>query len=161
MFRETWFGSFWRVFGPMDFHDFRVCDFALFYCGVWMSLVFWGGLKGWNVDPRAGCKAKVVNQDSTSWGPHFGGSARTKIMKFHDFKNATAHCRVLIISCCWGAICEVQLCIFINKPVDVCKNLNSNIGHTIAGHAPSRSAFNFAYKSLLILNISTRGTDSC
>ena len=35
MFRETWFGSFWRVFGPMDFHDFRVCDFALFYSGFW------------------------------------------------------------------------------------------------------------------------------
>jgi len=31
-----------------------------------MSLVFGGGLKGWNFDPRGGFKAKVDNQDSTS-----------------------------------------------------------------------------------------------
>ncbi len=139
MFRETWFGSFWRVFGPMDVHDFRVCDFALFYCVFWMNLVCWGGLKGWNCDPRGGFKAKVDNQDSTSWGPHFGGSASTKIMKFHDFKNAVAHCRVLIISCFWGAIVEVQWCIFIKKTVDVCKNLNSNIAKHWAHHRWTRS----------------------
>ncbi len=88
MFRETWFGNFWRVFGPMDSHDFRVCDFALFYFGFWMSLVFWGRLKGWNCDPRGGFKAKVNIEDATSWGLHFGGSARAKIMKCHGFKNA-------------------------------------------------------------------------
>ncbi len=88
MFRETWFGGFWRVSGPMDFHDFRVCDFASFYCGFWMALVFWGGLKGLNFTPRGGFKAKVDNQDSTYWGLHFGGSARAQIMKFHGFKNA-------------------------------------------------------------------------
>ncbi len=156
MFRETWFGSFWRVFGPMDFHDCRVCDFALFYWGFWMGLVFWGGLKGWNFDPRGGFKSKVDNQDSMSWGSHFGGSARTKIMKFHDFKNAFAHCRFLIISCFWGAIVEVQLYIFIKKSSRRAKTwipTLPNIGHTIAGHAPSRSAFNFAYRSLLILTI--------
>ncbi len=89
MFRETWFGGFWRVSGPMDFHDCRVCDFALFYCGFWMGLVFRGGLKGWNVDPRWAFKGKVDTQDSTSWGHHFGGSARTKIMKFHAFDFAS------------------------------------------------------------------------
>ena len=47
-------GAFERVFGPMDFHDCRVCDFALFYCGFLMVLVCLGGLKGWNVDPRGG-----------------------------------------------------------------------------------------------------------
>ena len=105
----------------MDFHDFRVCDFALFYCGVWMVLVFWGGLKGWNFDPRGGFKAKVDNQDSTSWGLHFGGSARAKIMKFHGFKNALFSLLILTVWCFWGAIWMVLHCIFIEKPLDVCQ----------------------------------------
>ena len=42
----------------MDFHDFRVCVFALFYYGFWMVLVFLGGLKGWNFDPRGVLKQK-------------------------------------------------------------------------------------------------------
>ena len=85
MFRETWCGSFWRVFGPMDSHDFRVCDFAWFYYVFWMILVCWGGLKGWNVDPRGGFKAKVDNQDSTSWWLHFGGFGWCRIA--FSFKN--------------------------------------------------------------------------
>ena len=99
MFRESWFWSCWRVFGPIDFHDFRVCDFALFYCGFWMIVVFWGGLKGWNFDPRWVFKGQVDTQDSTSWGPHFGGSARTKIMKFHAFDFASFSLLKLISPC--------------------------------------------------------------
>ena len=113
MFRETWFGSFWRVFGPMDVHDFRVCDFAVFYCGVWMSLVCWGGLKGWNVDPRRGFKAKVDNQDSTSWGSHFGGSARTKNHEISWFEKCfcplTFFNNFMLLRCnCWGQIVHVH-----------------------------------------------------
>ncbi len=121
MFRETWFGSVWRVFGPMDFHDFRVCHFALFYWVVLMVLVFWGGLKGWNCDPRGVFKAKVDNQDSTSWGLHFGGSARAKIMKLHGFKNAVFSLLILTSWCFWGAIWMVLHCMCIKKPLDVCK----------------------------------------
>ncbi len=86
-----------------------------------MSFVFLGGMKWWNVDPRGGFKAKVDNQDSTSWGLHFGGSARAKIMKLHGFKNALFSLLILTIWCFWGAIWMVLHCIFIKKPVDVCK----------------------------------------
>ncbi len=29
---ESWFSTFWRAFGPIDFYDFRACGFAWFYC---------------------------------------------------------------------------------------------------------------------------------
>ncbi len=136
MFRETWFGSFWRVLGPMGFHDFRVCDFAWFYCGFWMVVVFRGGLKGWNFDPRGGFKAKVDNQDSTSWGLHFGGSARAKIMKCHGFKNAWFSLRILKMWCFWGAIWMVCK---KSPPPYGAKNQNVNITKEVCKKSPPES----------------------
>ena len=102
--------------------------FMIFGCAIcfillcfWMIVVCLGGLKGWNVDPRGGFKAQVDNQDSTSWGLHFGGSARAKIMKCHGFKNALFSLLILTSWCFWGAIWMVLHCIFIKKTLDVCK----------------------------------------
>ena len=87
--------------------------FTLVFEWVWCFEVVWkGGML---------ILARVLKQKSTSRGLHFGGSARAKIMKCHGFKNAVFSLLILKSLCFWGASWMVLHCMFIKKPLDVCK----------------------------------------
>ena len=90
------FVGFYSVWWKLDFEvleGHRTCWFWWF-SGVWflfvllsffMISVFWGGLNEWEFDSRWAFKCKVGSQDQARSRCHFGGSPRTKIMKFHEF----------------------------------------------------------------------------
>ena len=107
-FGESWISRFWRVIGPIDFNDFQVSDFCLFYCPFLMISVFWGGLNEWEFDSHYGFISKVDSHDRRSWRHLFGGSPRTKIMKLHDFNFALFSLIILRIPWFWSHIFRVK-----------------------------------------------------
>ena len=112
---------FWRVIGHLDSADFQVCDFCLFSCRFLMILMFWEGLKGWEFDSRWAFQDKVDSQDQARSRCHFGGSPRTKIMKFHQFILYWFSLWILIILVFWKVILGASLGKIVKKPLHVFK----------------------------------------
>ena len=117
--------ALWGIFKGLETcqnHRFSRFRFCLYYWRFFNISAFWGGQRRPEFDSHGDFKPKVNECRSTSSRRHFGCPRRCEMLEFQRAQNALFSLWKWRIWCFRGAQFEVLNCIFVEKPLDVCKS---------------------------------------